>query len=79
MTIIKCPECAGDISSDAAACPQCGKPNKKVADKSKDGRQAAGCALMVAGVGIALIFHPGFGLVILLVGLVYAALNTRFS
>ena len=31
MALIKCTECGQDISTDAKACPHCGKPNKPIA------------------------------------------------
>ena len=31
MAMVKCPECGHDISSDAQACPRCGKPLAGVA------------------------------------------------
>lgn len=29
MSLVKCSGCGGDVSTDAAACPKCGKPPKK--------------------------------------------------
>lgn len=31
MALVQCPECGGKLSSDAAACPHCGKPNAPIA------------------------------------------------
>ncbi len=28
MALVKCPECEADVSSEAAACPKCGRPMK---------------------------------------------------
>ncbi len=30
MSLIKCPECGNQVSSNAAACPRCGQPFKPV-------------------------------------------------
>lgn len=37
MAMIKCKECEGSVSSDATACPQCGKPIKKMSTLKKVG------------------------------------------
>ena len=29
MALMKCPDCASDISTEAPACPKCGRPNAK--------------------------------------------------
>lgn len=79
MALITCQECGREMSSDAAACPACGKPNKPAVDKSKDGRQSIGCALMIAGALTAAFIQPVIGLILLVVGLVFAALNTRLK
>jgi hypothetical protein len=41
MALIKCPECGGDVSSLAAACPHCGLPIAKVMAQSDAGSAAA--------------------------------------
>ena len=80
MALVACPECKTEMSSDALACPRCGKPNKKVAskeaNKNQDGAQKTGCLLMVVAIPLLFLF-PLAGVVLLLVGLVLAAANTR--
>jgi hypothetical protein len=78
VALVACPDCQAQISPEAPACPHCGRPNKKVATKAKDGRQSAGCAVMIGGV-ILSFFSPPLGGLIIVVGLIYTALNTRFS
>ena len=39
MAIFKCPECGGAVSTEAPACPHCGKPNSAV--QSAPGRATA--------------------------------------
>lgn len=82
MALIKCPDCQTEISDSALACPNCGKPSKKVRNKEIDQRQMAGCLVAILGViaclvGTVIPFAYFFGIVFLLAGLVYIALNTR--
>jgi zinc-ribbon domain len=41
MALIKCKECGNQISSDASACPNCGKPVKKTSPA------ASGCLVVI--------------------------------
>jgi hypothetical protein len=47
MALIKCPECGKEMSSEAPACPNCGKPNVTVAKKKSTSTRDAGCLLML--------------------------------
>jgi hypothetical protein len=84
MALVNCPECGETISSEARACPTCGKPAKAVINREKDSKQAQGCLLMVLG---AMFGFLGFGfgplgllgLVLFLAGGVWAAINTRLK
>lgn len=79
MPLVPCPDCGTQVSTEAAACPNCGRLNKAVAAKAKDGRQAGGCAVMVVGLLVAFLVQPLLGLIILAAGFIYAALNTRLK
>lgn len=78
MALARCPDCGREISTEALACPGCGKPNRSALHKAQDGRQRIGCAIVVLGLILAASF-PTAGLVLLIAGLVVIALNTRFS
>jgi hypothetical protein len=43
MSLIPCPECGREISTEAESCPQCGHPNR-VARRSPAGPKCYGCA-----------------------------------
>lgn len=45
MAMLKCTECGGDVSSTAAACPQCGRP---LVRNSTNARGCVGCLLIIA-------------------------------
>ena len=84
MALIKCPECGSQMSSEAKACPACGKPSKTAGKREQNSKQAQGCGLMVLGLlmgFIGVVFPPIgiLGLVFILVGAVVAALNTRIA
>lgn len=80
MALIKCPECAKEMSSDATACPSCGKPNEVAAKKKSTSTRDAGCLLMVlallgsffvpSGVQIVMWILLALGLVLAVLGLV---------
>ncbi len=56
MAMTKCPECRRDVSSDAAACPHCGKPlAKAVNPEQKTVVVAAGLSVAIAGIGLLLL------------------------
>lgn len=79
MPLTPCPDCGKDVSSEAPACPHCGRPNKQAAARAKDGRQHVGCAVIAAGIATLIFINPGLGAVLIVAGLIYAALNTRFK
>jgi uncharacterized paraquat-inducible protein A len=79
MALIACAACRAQISADALACPRCGKPNTPAVNKHTDARQRTGCALMIASVLIGFFFNTLIGVLVFLVGLVYAAANTRLK
>ncbi len=58
MPLIKCTECAKDISSAAPACPHCGRPNPAITVKSSKG---AGCLGVIVTVGLGLALLSYFG------------------
>lgn len=81
MALVTCPECNAEMSSEAHACPKCGKPNTTVTTKKKNSLRDAGCLLMVVGLLISIVplsaelnllswVFVGVGLVILLLALV---------
>lgn len=70
------------MSSDAPACPHCGKPNAAVAKKKTNSAQGAGCLLMVLALFGSFVAPPALQWVmwlLLLVGLVIAIVNTRLK
>ena len=79
MALIRCAECGREISSDAVACPGCGKPNRAGVNRAKDSSQHIGCAIMIAALFAGALLNPLLGIVLFLVGFVLAALNTRFK
>ena len=76
MALINCPECSAELSSDAVACPRCGKPNKKAVHKKQNSAQGAGVVIMVVALPLGF-FSPLAGVVAFVVGLVIVMLNTR--
>jgi TRAP-type C4-dicarboxylate transport system permease large subunit len=62
------------MSSDAAACPKCGKPNTAAAKKEKTSKQNIGCVLMLLSVVVGFLLPP-VGVVMFVVGLVLVLLN----
>jgi TRAP-type C4-dicarboxylate transport system permease large subunit len=64
------------MSSDAAACPHCGKPNTVVAKKQRDSKQNLGCVLMIVALLVGFLVPP-VGVVMFVVGLVLVLLNMR--
>ncbi len=77
MALIECGECGREMSSEATACPACGKPNKPVQNKATDSKQQVGCAMMILSVAIGFLFGPIAGVAVFLVGLILVMLNTR--
>ena len=41
MALVKCPDCAGQLSTEAIACPHCGRPNRQPAQPTVVGHQVA--------------------------------------
>lgn len=85
MALVACPECKREISSDAPACPNCGKPNAALqkaqaaaARRSQDNNQRVGCAAMILGL-LGLAVFPLGGAIVMLVGLVLIFANMRFK
>ena len=76
MALINCAECNSEMSSDAEACPHCGKPNANASKKKQNSGQAFGCLLMVLALPVALVAGPLAG-VVFIVGLVLVLINTR--
>jgi hypothetical protein len=77
MPLVTCADCGMEMSSEAVACPKCGKPNKKVVAKTKDSKQAMGCLFMLLSLVLGFFFGPLVGAVVFIVGLVIVLLNTR--
>lgn len=53
MALTKCPDCGSDISTEAPACPKCGRPNskpKKAASSAGSGCAAVLLAVIVVGI-----------------------------
>lgn len=78
MALIACRECRGQMADSAEACPHCGAPNTKAAKKKKDSKQAVGCLLVLLAIPIGIFFFP-LGVIVGLVGLVIAVVNTRLA
>ena len=74
MALIECAECGKEMSVDAAACPECGKPNFDAELATKKSKRNGGCFLFFLGLGVCLIF-PIVGIPLLVVGIVVAILN----
>lgn len=78
MALIKCTECGKEMSSDAAACPSCGKPNEAAAKKQSTSTRDAGCLLMVLALFGSFVVPAGIQIVmwiLLVLGLVIAVLG----
>lgn len=76
MALVTCTECGAEMSSEALACPRCGKPNASAIHKKQNGAQSMGCLLMVLALPAALFMGP-LAAVMFVVGLVLILLNTR--
>lgn len=62
MTLVPCPECQKDVSTGAAACPHCGRPQQRAAapaaahppsttpEQAKQQQAVKGCALGCLGI-----------------------------
>ena len=79
MALVKCEDCGREMSSDAVACPQCGKPNKQAQHKAENSKQAVGCAFMLGGLVLFVFLPPIVASAVFIVGLIVMLLNTRFS
>ena len=49
MSLVKCKECGADISSDAAACPHCGKPLAPTV-RPKPQQKTSGCLVILLAI-----------------------------
>ena len=78
MALTKCADCGHDMSVEALACPQCGKPNKKARNKAENSKQAVGCAFILLSLVLAIFLPAWVAGVVFVVGLVVVLLNTRF-
>lgn len=76
MALERCAECGREMSSEAAACPGCGRPNPKARNRAMDEKQRIGCGLMALAI-IAAVISPSVGGVIFVVGLVLFLVYTR--
>ena len=77
MPLVTCADCGHEMSSEATACPKCGKPNKKALAKAKNAKQAMGCLFILLSLVLGFFFGPLVGAVVFIVGLVIVLLNTR--
>ena len=74
--LVTCEDCGNPVSSEAMACPHCGKPNKTAKGKQRDQVQKGGCLVLIVGVlfcAVSPIFGgiiAAVGVIIVLVGLV---------
>lgn len=66
------------MSDTAGACPHCGHINKKVANRSIDSKQKAGCFIVVLGIFSLALLPNYISYPLMVVGLVVIILNTRF-
>lgn len=74
----RCAECGKDISSEAAACPHCGKPNAAAVQKKATSTRDAGCLLMLLAFIGSFVVPPqlyALSWILLVVGLVIAVLG----
>lgn len=76
MPLIRCKECGGRVSTEAEACPSCGKPNKKVKNRAQNSIQSVGCLIFIIGI-LLCIFLPIIGIPMAIVGLIIGLVNTR--
>ena len=86
MALIQCGECGGNMSSEAPACPSCGKPNKAAVRAKENSRQSLGCLIIVLsffliGFSFVMLGPAGYmsSLFIFLIGMYMVAANTRLS
>ena len=78
MAFVQCAECGREISSEAVACPQCGKPGVAARKKAQDNKQLIACVLMLVGPFVArALLEPLAGGATFLVGLGLFVANTR--
>jgi len=54
MSLITCPDCKKEYSSDALSCPNCGKPFRQTSLMTKDLGAVAGIYSLILGIGIIL-------------------------
>jgi len=67
--LINCEDCNNQMSSEAMACPNCGKPNKLAKSKNRDQVQKGGCLLVIIG-AVACVISPFIGIIAIVVGIV---------
>ena len=56
MALVKCADCGREMSTDALACPQCGKPNKQAQRRAESSMQAVGCAFILVTVLVVFVY-----------------------
>ena len=76
MALVNCDECNQTMSSDAEACPHCGKPNASATKKKQNSGQSMGCLLMLLALPLALVAGP-LAAIVFIVGVVLVLVNTR--
>lgn len=73
MAMVTCKECSKELSSEALACPSCGKPQeaklKKERHKKRSNVQGAGCLLIIVGI-LLMMLSPIVGTIALAAGVV---------
>jgi len=69
MKLNACEACQKQISSEAAACPSCGHPQKAVRQKIRGDRQGGGCLLIILSMVLGM-FSPILGSIAFIVGFV---------
>lgn len=68
MALINCPECRREFSSEARACPQCGRPGHGQSIFTKElGADGVACGVMIVA-GLVIVLFMGMPVGILLAG-----------
>lgn len=74
MPLVRCPDCRHDVSDNAPACPQCGRPIAAITveqtGKTYKALQAVGVILFFLGLLIWIGGSTGWGVSILIIGTV---------
>ena len=74
MSLRACKECGNQVSPTAKRCPQCGGE----LPAGKDAKQATGCLITILGIALCFVM-PLLGFAVILVGGLYAIINTRIT